>query len=210
MFNIACDHRRAITPPDPCVSFSAVQLSCPAGNKYFGLGVKRDHGGYPKLKCRTCGLKRLPADSSNLLGIWAGRISWGPNQFEGVVSETEIHSYKVYITDSWYQKLGQPVLYREVKMWATLRMKCCDLDFYSGEVEVLLPENSSYFMVVPVTLAGLELNVGPVSDRIVDVGTRQAKSAALRPYATPLLALLSSAVAIFFRRDNEFRNNWFF
>merc|ERR1719215_1345416 len=117
LFNVGCDHRRVVTPPDPCVSFSAVELSCPPGNTRFGHQAQKDHGEYPKLKCRVCGVNHLPPDESSVAGVWAGRISWGPNQFEGVISETEIRAYRVYVTDSWYQKLGTPVLEKEGKIW---------------------------------------------------------------------------------------------
>jgi len=199
MFDLACDHRKAITPPDPCVEFVSVQMSCPAGNLYPSRPVTHDGGAYPKLKCRVCGLDHLPEDANPMRGHWAGKVSWGPNQFERAISEVEIQLYKLYFVDSMYQKIGDAVATREVRLWHSLSLTCCDTAFYSADLDVALPMNATYFMVVPVTILGLELNIGPVSERIVDDDRiRMSASSARRLRApsplAPLLALLPLAL----------------
>lgn len=194
MFDISCDLRRAVTPPDPCVDFTDVQISCPAGNVFDGRPASFDGGSYPLIKCRVCGIDHLPEDSDPMAGFWLGDVAWGPNQFQGDISEIEIHSYKLYIVDAQYQKLGAPVAIQEVKLWATLRAECCDTSFYKVRVEVELPQNYTYFMVVPVTVAGLELNVGPVSERIVDNDARMPVLSGSRTTRHWWLALASAAL----------------
>mmetsp|Transcript_20522 Transcript_20522/g.71014 ORF Transcript_20522/g.71014 Transcript_20522/m.71014 type:complete len:245 (+) Transcript_20522:116-850(+) len=206
MFDLACDHRKSISKPDPCVDFVAVQMSCPAGNLFPSRPVVHDSGAYPRLKCRTCGMNRLPDDGSPIRGAWAGRISWGPNQFGSAISETEIHSYKLYVVDAMYQKLGEALHTEEVRLWATLPMTCCDTSFYGADIDIDLPQNYTYFMVVPVTIAGLELNVGPVSARIVDKGNSQRVTSGTRrslasSFVSAPLAVLAVLVTLVQRRE---------
>lgn len=178
MFDIACEHRKTITPQDVCVEFSFAQMSCPAGNTFEGRNVALESGGYPRIRCRVCGVGHLPVDSDSRPGFWNGQVTWGPNQFDSTLSESEIFSYRLYVVDSQYQKLGHAVAEQEVRLWATLQMTCCDTSMYKASVELELPQNSSYFMVVPVTLGGMELNVGPTSERIRDLGGEVAATGA--------------------------------
>mmetsp|Transcript_80621 Transcript_80621/g.202839 ORF Transcript_80621/g.202839 Transcript_80621/m.202839 type:complete len:522 (-) Transcript_80621:118-1683(-) len=180
MFDLSCDHREAITPPDPCVEFVSVQVSCPAGNLFPSRPVSFDTGAYPRLKCRICGLDHLPADANPTRGHWAGTVSWGPNQYERAISEIEIHSYKLYLVDTMYQKIGDALAVQEVKLWHSLSLTCCDTSFYHADLDIVLPANASYFMVVPVTVLGLEINVGPVSERIVDDDRIKASASSAR------------------------------
>lgn len=196
MFNYQCDQRKSVSPPDPCVDFSFVQISCPAGNMFPYRSVGQDDGAYPMLKCRTCGIKPLEPDASPYRGRWAGKVSWGPNQFLGTISETEIQSYLLYITDAMYQKLGRPLASEEVQLWSTLTATCCDTSFYSADLDIELPVNYTYFMVVPVTIAGLELNVGVVSDRIKDVGTHLMTASGSRRGSTVCWQSLLSFAAL--------------
>lgn len=169
MFDDRCDHRRAITGPDTCVEFVDVQMSCPADNEYEGRAVVLDSGAYPLIKCRVCGIAHLKPDGNRYANRWAGQVTWGPNQFLGEISETEIWSYRLYVVDAQYQKLGKPVATQEARRWATLSTDfCCDTSFYKATLDIALPQNFTYFMVVPITRVGFELNVGPVSDRIED------------------------------------------
>lgn len=174
MLDVECDHRRPITPVDVCVEFRMAQVSCPADNHLLGRPADIDDGAWPLIKCRTCGIAPLHGDEDDRRGWWSGHVSWGPNQYEHVLSEAEVSAYKLYVVDSQYQKLGPHLALREVKRWASLRLECCDLEMYEADITLLLPQNASYFMVVPVTVAGLELNVGPTSDRIRDIGNRVA------------------------------------
>lgn len=186
MMDIKCDHRKAITKPDSCVEFRSVQMSCPAGNLIEGRAVFLEDGAYPRIHCRVCGIGHLPEDSDSRTGFWRGKVTWGPNQFNNVLTEAEIKAYKLYVVDSQFQKLGEPLATQEVRLWATLRKTCCDTSTYEAHLDFELPQNSSFFMVVPVTLAGLELNVGPTSERIRDRKGMVTQTAAARRYWTAL------------------------
>jgi len=191
MFDLGCDQRRSITPPDACVEFGDAQLSCPASNMFRGRPVSLDSGAYPRIRCRVCGIAHLHPDEDPVAGFWKGPVSWGPNQFNGDISETEIHSYRLYVVDAQYQKIGEPLAIQEVKLWASLRAECCNTEFYQVHLDLRLPENYTYFMVVPVTIAGLELNVGPASERIEDddgVVAVQAGARRSSPAATAVAA----------------------
>jgi len=171
MFDVKCDHRRAVTPEDLCVRFAYVQMGCPAGNLQEGRAVFKEAGAYPEILCRVCGLGDLPEDGDDRYGFWSGMVTWGPNQFGSQLSESEIKAYRLYFVDSQLQKLGDPLHEQEVRLWDTLEMTCCDPTFYKFNIDAYeLPQNTSYFMVVPVTTGGLELNVGPHSERIRDHG----------------------------------------
>lgn len=202
MLDVGCDHRRAITDADSCIEFRSVQLSCPAGNTESFKTVDLEKGAYPRLRCRVCGIEHLPADSDPAEGAWTGQVSWGPNQFDGQLSESEIASYSLFIVDAQFQKLLR-VATQEVRLWATLQATCCDMSTYKVQVATLLPPNATYFMVVPTTTAGTELNVGPISERIIDSNpVRPAMSGSSRPLGglrgawVPLLAACAMAALL--------------
>jgi len=210
MFSARCDWRKSIIPPDTCVDFVDAQMSCPADNQYEGRPVILDDGAYPRIKCRVCGIGHLPPDGNRHASKWAGEVTWGPNQFLGKISETEILSYKLYVVDAQYQKLGDAVATEETKQWATLKTDfCCDTSFYKATIDIDLPINFTYFMVVPVTRGGLELNVGPVSDRIEDSlqlsvstsGARRIAVPSIRSWAAPFVVLLSAAHRMIFAQE---------
>jgi len=175
------------------VEFSAVQMSCPAGNLHRGRSVNYDSGSPPALKCRVCGIEHLEPDSDMHRGYWAGRIAWGPNQYEDTISETEVLEYRVYVVDAQYQRLTErPLAVEATRPWNSLQKGCCDHSAYHVDLVVELPVSSTYFMVVPLTKAGLELNIGPVTTRIEDLGDLVHVAAAdmLRLQVTWLLSLM--------------------
>jgi len=103
-------------------------------------------------------------------GHWGGVVTWGPNQFEAAISETSIDSYRLYVVNDRLQKLGPPRAFVEAKLWANLfNPTSCDVRYYEARVNLALPDAAAYFMVVPFTRDGLEMNIGPTSERIVDL-----------------------------------------
>jgi len=202
IFDESCDTRLSQESVDSCVDFASVEISCPSTNLLTSRPVILEAGAYPQLKCRVCGIAALPTDGDPTQGTWAGTIGWGPNQFLTSISETEIQSYNLYVVDSMYQKLGDALANREVKLWNTLQASCCDTSLYKATISVALPTNATYFMVVPVTINGLELNVGPVSTRISDVGAATVAAGDARPlspqHALALTLLLVVIVPISF------------
>lgn len=172
MFDAQCGRQRSPATVDPCVDFNYLQVSCPADNVLGSRPAVLDAGVYPLLQCRVCGLAPLPADGDLRRGYWSGTVSWGPNQFGSSLNEAAVRAYKLYIVDSQYQKIGSAVSTQEVRFWVSLQQSCCNTALYQASLQIELPLNASYFMVVPVTLGGLELNVGPTTTRIKDVGTR--------------------------------------
>jgi len=172
-FNPTCDHRRSLAEEDACVDFKHVEMACPARSFTPGRLVDVVAGSFPLIRCRVCGLGPLPPDSSMYRGVWAGELTWGPNQFEAQIGETNIEAYHLHIVDQHMRKLtGLPVATVKAKLWANLfNSSHCDVRLYKASVRVLLPVDSAFFMVVPLTLEGLELKIGVTSAPIVDLGT---------------------------------------
>jgi len=115
------------------------------------------------------------------LGIWNGIVEWGPNQFGAIISETSIDSYRVYLADGQLRKIGPALAFVEAKQWANLfNPSLCNPDYYRARVNTTVPEGAAYFMVVPFTRGGVEMNVGPVK-RMVDLGTPVAVTSLAKP-----------------------------
>lgn len=168
-FDPACVQRPAAGELDACIDFSHVSIGCPAGNAAIISNVDVLDGRVPLLKCRVCGLGALPSDQHPMKDRWRGTLTWGPNQFEGMISEVAINHYRVYVVNELWQKLDDPQYLVDARVWANLfNTTYCDTTMYKAHLDVALPHGYAYFMVVPVTGKGLELNVGPLTARIVD------------------------------------------
>lgn len=200
-FNAECDHRRALRAADECVQFGHVTLGCPEGNNKPDMRAIHMDGAYPLLRCRVCGIGMLSLDTDMRRGFWAGTVAWGPNQFESTISETAIDSYRVYVVNYQLHKLGVALATQEAKLWATLfNSSHCDKRYYSVDLVKALPVGATYFMVVPVTKSGLELSVGPTSERIEDLGNVVGSMSAAGPLmeSSMLAAMVSIMLTCIF------------
>lgn len=180
---------------DPCVVFNHVTISCPAENDTPNRQVLKQEGEYPLIRCRVCDLQVSP-DTDMRLEYWSGTVSWGPNQFDAIISETSIGSYWVYLADDRLRKLGNSLIRVEARLWANLfKTEICDSGYYQAQLNLTLPAGTAYFMVVPFTRGGVELNIGPVK-RIHDLGTVAADSAMRPAVGTLRGAVATVALAI--------------
>lgn len=177
------------------MEFGHVTLGCPEGNNRPDTQVVHMDGAYPSLRCRVCGIDALGADKDMRRGVWAGVVAWGPNQFEAAISETTIFSYRLYVVNDRLLKLGGKLAEVEVRLWATqFDTSFCDTSYYRFEVETRLLPGAAYFMVVPVTKGGLELNVGPISEPIEDLGNLLSLSAATRVIDSSMVVAMASVI----------------
>jgi len=137
-------------------------------------------------------------DSSIYRDRYNGTVSWGPNQFDSMISESSIDSYRVYLADAQLRKVGPIQAIVEAKQWANqFNPGSCDADTYQADLlDVALPAGTTYVMVVPYTRSpgNLEMNVGPVAD-LVDLGSKvwvasgaNNRLPTLMPVLLPLLA----------------------
>jgi len=112
----------------------------------------------------------LPVDMDMRARRWRGAVTWGPNQFEATISESSIEAYHLYVVNDRLQKLGENLAVVEAKLWANLfNTSTCDRHYYVANLDLELPAGAAFFMVVPLTKGGLEMNIGTISERIEDV-----------------------------------------
>lgn len=164
----------------------------------------REDGQYPLLRCRVCGIGPLHRDQNPKPRHWAGVVTWGANQYDGEISEVSIDSYRLYVINERLQKLGPPQAVLEAKVWANLfNTTHCNNEYYKAHVDFILHPDAFSFMVVPLTRGGLELNIGTISDRIVDV-SRQSSSIAAQYLSSPsvltLQLILTSTCLLQYKR----------
>lgn len=191
-FDPKCVLRRA-PGGDPCIVFSHTVLNCPAGNLEPNRAVDKQEGEYPLIRCRVCDLL-VSEDSDMRASYWTGTVEWGPNQFGATISETSIDSYRVYVADEKLRKLGPWRAFVEAKVWANLfNPRSCNPDYYRAHLEIYLPKGAVYFMVVPFTRGGVEMNIGPVK-RLVDLGTLVGGPATNQARRLPAVQWLPAAL----------------
>lgn len=198
-FDPRCVERQA-PGGDPCIFFRHITLDCPAANDRPNIEVVKQEGEYPLIRCRVCGMN-VESDTNPLGGRWSGRVAWGPNQFDAMISETSIDSYRVYVADEKLVKLGESFARVEAKQWANLFKPAeCNPSYYEAYLDISLPSGAVYFMVVPFTRGGLELNVGPVvpvEDLAISFPSRAARFGIDRWLVRLLLLALALAQASF-------------
>jgi len=130
-----------------------------------------------RARCCPCAISPRFADTDLAAGRVRGHVRFGPTTFEGVVQESLICGYRVFLVDSSGAKLGRPVAYVAAHDldYAPGEASCCAEDFYSARVETALPAGFDRFMVVAVTrMSGEELPIGATTERIVDLGSLHA------------------------------------
>lgn len=115
-----------------------------------------------------CGLVDVsPADTHPAPGIIRSKLEWGPNALEGIVDETGIIGYSVYITSVCNRKLSEALVF--VQSVGFKKQDCCPINTYAAELEVEMTDNSTNvtFMIVPHTDQG-EFSYGAVTNLVVD------------------------------------------
>jgi len=180
-FDPMCDIRQALDVADACVEFADVTMKCTAGNEKPNIPVTVESGAYPRIRCRSCGVAPLLSDANPHPGVWSGTVTWGPNQYEDLISESSIESYRLYVVYDFLRKLGEPVAEMTAALWANqFNASKCDVTYYKVTQDIVLPDGFAYFMVVPFTRGGLELSVGSLSQRIQDDGRVAVASSCIR------------------------------
>lgn len=94
-------------------------------------------------------------------------LSFGPNAINGVVNESVVTSYVVFMADGCSRKLGEAVAV--VQRHSKESVLCCQPDAYKVRFTVKLPFNVSEvaLMIVPNTTAGV-LSVGDMTAAVMD------------------------------------------
>lgn len=152
---------------DQCVAYSlSMLLACPWHNTEPGTHPVTQGGSLPKVRCWPCALGEASADTSDLEAYFEGNVTFGPVVVDSIVSEAYVREYKVYIVDEFRRKLGGAVA--TVPASGFVNPLCCQADAYIAYVSAVLPRDFKAFMVVPVTINGLELPAGPTTSDIPD------------------------------------------
>merc|ERR1712183_785861 len=122
-------------------------------------------------------------------------VRFGPNVLEGVLDETGISNYLVFMVDGCSRKVGAPVA--SVVQRPGFEPACCESRKYEAEITAQLLENttSATFMIVGNTSVG-ELPIGVLTNIVEDfvgnetVRKSKPRSAALQASPAGCAALL--------------------
>lgn len=156
--------------PHPCVQPSTLIFECPVDNNITASEPLLVEGDVT-INCQICDMAAFQYnDSDNRPGIFAVSLEFGPNVLDGMIDETIVTGYLVYLVDNCSRQLGDYVAVVE-KQATSVGEICCQRNAYSVDIVAVLPENVSAhdvaLMVVPNTTVGA-LSVGMRTDRIID------------------------------------------
>jgi len=201
--NHACVETGTLTFSCPAVGASAAQaydqtLSIGshwgAGSSFrvFNGSLGYDADGRPKrnahlqsvvggfdVKCKVCGLDNLnPVDTDGRVGHLRLTVQFGPNILNGVVDETGVLGYRIYLVSGCSAKVGGPgselayVAKSNHNFGGTsVDGYCgCPTTVYQAQVEFQLPANltDGRLMIVPLLRGGIELPMGTISENVQD------------------------------------------
>lgn len=161
----------AETIPHPCVKPSTLVFECPADNPNVSEPVLKS--GEVLIHCQICDMAAYQYnDTDGRPGHFGMSIEFGPNMKYGMVDESEVTSYLVYLVDNCSRQLGDVVAIVEKRDDIIGEPEtCCLRNAYSVDVIAELPPNVSTqdvaLMIVPNTTVG-PLAVGVRTDRIID------------------------------------------
>lgn len=153
----------------PCVEQSSLVFLCPHGNGVDGEKEPILQSGSFGVKCKVCGLPAdAPIDTNAAPGEIAATVQFGPNTLDGVVDESGILSYSVFMVDECNKRIGDALATVEV-VPGLPQGGCCQSDAYTVAVAAQLPFNTTgaSLMIVAETSAGL-LSVGAVTGFVAD------------------------------------------
>lgn len=140
-------------------------LSCPADNRDVAYLAAME-GDFAKVAVKVCGIQGI-TDSNDLSNQYATTLRFGPAQRDGVINETGITAYNVWLVDGAMARIGNaPIATQPVSSEANISSdSCCDDGLYSVSVSVDLSiqEGATNFMIVPDTFP-----IGVVSSAISD------------------------------------------
>jgi len=127
------------------------------------------------IQCRACGfLTPVLTDTDGRFGHIAVDMYFGPNIFNGTITEDNIQGYAVYLVSGCQSKLTSRLAFvpksNHGYQGAVYHDECsCPTTAYYASVAARMPsEGSVHVMVAPVTSSGYELPVGIVSSEIQD------------------------------------------
>lgn len=140
-------------------------LSCPADNRDVAYLAAME-GDFAKVAVKVCGVQGI-TDSNDLRNQYTTTLRFGPAQRDGIINETGIVAYNVWLVDSTMTRIGNtPIATQPVASEANTTVdSCCDDGLYSVSLQVDLSAqaNAANFMIVPDTFP-----IGAVSSAISD------------------------------------------
>jgi len=141
---------------NPCIAAGTILFKCPTGNTEGGRQPELVSG---NIVCLPCYAPPRVVDIDMEEGRFEGVITWGPNLIRGVVNDTMIEGYRVYIVDTCGFPLPGHFIYAEVQSLG-VELDCCDTLMYSATLQMALPEGYDRFMIVAFHSAWGELPSG--------------------------------------------------
>lgn len=165
-------------------------------NGSFSLWSSSPSGRMPNLvntsgsfgvKCKVCGLAvSAPQDEDTREGFLRTVIEFGPNILNGLVDETGISGYSIYMVNNCHEKLSSRLAHVNITNHTytgrAVRDPCsCPSSTYRVEVATQLPSGQSQraqvrLMVVPMTLRGTDLPMGVSTGALQDSFTSSAST----------------------------------
>jgi len=160
-----------------CIKGTMPTFSCPWNNS--DSGRLADYvGEVPHQVCQVCGVKADLEDEDVREGWFSGVVSFGAAEIGGIVDETPISEYTVYVVNASGARLGDPVAALPKRV-AEVPGECCSGDTYQARIQVsLLGEREGFDrFVIFLVVNGIELPVGAPTAAIVDKKPGQCHAA---------------------------------
>jgi hypothetical protein len=153
----------------PCVTEAMVDFKCPNGNDVQGAAPELvDHWNpqtysweksyYPLVICKAC-QATLTEDVNMGENTFTGTLSFGPNQVNDSIDETDIVEYKVYFTDSDHVPIE--LITTTPKLgFGKSACGCTGSEYTVDFNQYVSPVGAAYVMVTMIDTTGYELPIG--------------------------------------------------
>jgi hypothetical protein len=146
-----------------------VDFKCPNGNDVQGVAPELvDHWNtetnsweksyYPLVICKAC-QATLTEDTHLGENTFTGTFSFGPNQVNDYVDETDILEYKVYFTDDDHVPIDLIATLPKLGLGKSA-CGCAGNEYSVPMSEYPTPSNAAYIMVTMIDSTGYELPIG--------------------------------------------------
>merc|ERR1712151_393753 len=123
--------------------------------------------------CKVCAVGAIATDTHLDQGFYSGVLTFGANQKNNLLDETDVSGYRVWFADASLNKLGSDYVSSVTlsNKIATADCGCSSTQYSVTMAGVTIPTGATGFMVVAVDTLNFEMPVGVYVGGLADIWT---------------------------------------